>query len=86
MLFICMCICTQELRPWCARNGIVVDAAADASAVCSHDAVIKLIANELNQLAGTMKSYERPLKFAFLPEPFTQVYTHVSTYKHSTIS
>lgn len=59
-----------ELKDWCAKNSI--SGADDMSKLAKHEKIIDLIAHELSQVSGVMKTYERPHRFAILDEAFTQ--------------
>lgn len=59
-----------ELGPWAEERGIALE---PVEALCQHPQVVDLLTNELRQAAAAgLKNYERPLRWGFITEPFTQ--------------
>jgi long-chain acyl-CoA synthetase len=63
-----------ELRGWMARQPHFVQGSGELSLeeLLCHEEVRKLFSSELQHVCSTMKSYERPLRWAAIFEPFSQ--------------
>jgi long-chain acyl-CoA synthetase len=63
-----------ELRGWMARQPHFVhgDGEMELKDLLNHEEVRKLLNAELAHVCSTMKSYERPLRWAAIFEPFSQ--------------
>eukprot|EP00595_Chromulina_sp_UTEXLB2642_P000701 CAMPEP_0196761274 /NCGR_PEP_ID=MMETSP1095-20130614/429_1 /TAXON_ID=96789 ORGANISM="Chromulina nebulosa, Strain UTEXLB2642" /NCGR_SAMPLE_ID=MMETSP1095 /ASSEMBLY_ACC=CAM_ASM_000446 /LENGTH=537 /DNA_ID=CAMNT_0042110559 /DNA_START=460 /DNA_END=2073 /DNA_ORIENTATION=+ len=60
-----------EIKSWCEKRGIKIPS-TNYNDIYKHESVINLIKLELNQVSSVLKSYERPLAFAIISEPFSQ--------------
>jgi long-chain acyl-CoA synthetase len=59
-----------EMKPWADKKGIAND--GTLASLIENPEVISLLQDELVAAAGTLKNYERPMKWVALTEPFSQ--------------
>ena len=63
----------SEIRSWGIKNKLAgVTTESSAAQLSNEPAVITLLTNEIQSASNVLKSFERPVRFDIIEEPFTQ--------------
>ena len=62
-----------EIRSWGIKNKIAgITSDSSAAQLSNEPAVITLLTNEIQSASNVLKSFERPVRFDIIEEPFSQ--------------
>jgi len=61
-----------ELRAWATKQGIASAAGESLEQIVRHAQVVQLLSSEIASASVALKTYERPLRWAPMAEPFSQ--------------